>query len=218
MWRPGVSSDDGENPVHAIVIADADMLGEQFFQLRRQGVEDLNFDNVTFLLNAVDRLAGDDSFIELRKRRRRHRTPRDRGGANPQVRGGPAGGDAPRGAGGRGKARGGTGPAWMPPSRPCRAAPTLDAQTKRIMISNQERIENRRLSVARSNIEDEKERLIEGARGDMEAAVRAIQNTIKLVAVALSPRPGVPAVPAGFRQAAPAGGRGRGAAPAGGDL
>ena len=57
------------------------------------------------------------------------------------------------------------------------------------MISNQERIENRRLSVARSNIEDEKERLIEGARGDMEAAVRAIQNTIKLVAVALSPVP-----------------------------
>ena len=57
------------------------------------------------------------------------------------------------------------------------------------MIANQERIENRRLTVARSNIEDEKERLIETARADMESAVRAIQNTIKLVAVALSPVP-----------------------------
>ena len=65
----------------------------------------------------------------------------------------------------------------------------MDAQTKRIMISNQERIENRRLTVARSNIEDERERLIEAARGDMEAAVRGIQNTIKLVAVMLSPVP-----------------------------
>ena len=65
----------------------------------------------------------------------------------------------------------------------------LDAQTKRIMIANQERIENRRLAVARSKIEDEKERLIEAARGDMEGAVRGIQNTIKLLAVALSPVP-----------------------------
>ena len=29
------------------------MMGEQFFQLRRQGMGDLSFDNVTFLLNAV---------------------------------------------------------------------------------------------------------------------------------------------------------------------
>ena len=31
-----VASEDEENPIHAIVIADADMMGEQFFQLRRK--------------------------------------------------------------------------------------------------------------------------------------------------------------------------------------
>ena len=183
-----VSGTGEDSPVHAIVIADADMLGEQFFELRRQGVEDLNFDNVTFLLNAVDRLAGDDSFIDLRKRRRAHRTlerveAQTRSYEEDRLEE--------------------TRVAEQEAEEKLKAAQErldaavqalqdrtdLDAQTKRIMISNQERIENRRLTVARSNIEDEKERLIEAARGDMEAAVRGIQNTIKLVAVVLSPVP-----------------------------
>src|ERR1019366_8086269 len=61
-------------PLNAIVIADADMMSEQFFELRRHGVENLTFDNVTFLLTAVDHLAGDPSFIALRKRRPKQRT------------------------------------------------------------------------------------------------------------------------------------------------
>ena len=183
-----VYSEAEENAIHAIVIADADMMGEQFFQLRRQGVEDLNFDNVTFLLNAVDRLAGDDSFIDLRKRRRRHRTletveARTRSYEEDRL-------EETRRAEQEAEEKLKTAQARLDAAvQELQERSDLDAQTKRIMISNQERIENRRLSVARSNIEDEKERLIEAARGDMEGAVRAIQNTIKLLAVALSPVP-----------------------------
>lgn len=183
-----VASDDAEQPVHAIVIADADMLGEQFFQLRRQGVEELNFDNVTFLLNAVDRLAGDDSFIALRKRRRRHRTletveARTRRYEEDRL-------EQTRKAEQEAEEKLNAAQARLDAAvQALQDRTDLDAQTKRIMIANQERIENRRLTVARSNIEDEKERLIETARGEMEGAVRAIQNTIKLLAVALSPVP-----------------------------
>jgi hypothetical protein len=65
----------------------------------------------------------------------------------------------------------------------------LDGQTKSIMIANVENVENRRLSVARTNIEDEKERAIERSRADMEASIRTIQNTIKVLAVVLPPIP-----------------------------
>ena len=163
-------------------------MGEQFFQLRRQGVEGFSFDNVTFLLNSVDRLAGDDSFIALRKRRRQHRTletveARTRSYEEDRL-------EETRRAEQEAEEKLNGAQARLDVAvEELRNRTDLDAQTKRIMIANQERIENRRLTVARSNIEDEKERLIETARADMESAVRAIQNTIKLVAVALSPVP-----------------------------
>ncbi len=183
-----ITGGDESQPVNAIVIADSDMMGEQFFELRRQGIEELSFDNVTFLLNAVDQLAGDDSFIALRKRRRQHRTlttveARTRSYEENRLEE--------------------TRKTEIEAEEKLKAAQErldaavknledrtdLDIQTKRIMIANQQRIENRRLSVARSNIEDEKERRLEAARADMEAGIRQIQNTIKMLAVALSPVP-----------------------------
>ncbi len=65
--------------VNVAVVADIDMLTPTFFALREQGdIEELgiafDFDNVTFVLNLLDDLAGDTRFIEIRKRRPKHRT------------------------------------------------------------------------------------------------------------------------------------------------
>lgn len=60
--------------LNVIYVADLDMISDTFFQIRDQKWQGLNLDNVTFILNCVDDLVGDDTFIDLRKRRPQHRT------------------------------------------------------------------------------------------------------------------------------------------------
>jgi ABC-2 type transport system permease protein len=65
--------------MNVVLVADVDMVGDQFFRWREAGGIpgldiDISFDNVNFALNALDSLAGDERFLELRKRRPQHRT------------------------------------------------------------------------------------------------------------------------------------------------
>jgi ABC-2 type transport system permease protein len=69
----------GDRTINVVLVADLDMLTREFFRLREQGnIPEMgihfDFDNVTFVLNALDRLTGDERFIELRSRRPKHRT------------------------------------------------------------------------------------------------------------------------------------------------
>jgi ABC-2 type transport system permease protein len=68
-----------EANVDAVVVADIDVLHSAFFGIRAQGDDPerpvaLDFDNVNFVLNSIDALAGDDRFIAIRSRRPAHRT------------------------------------------------------------------------------------------------------------------------------------------------
>jgi ABC-2 type transport system permease protein len=63
-------------PVRAVIVADIDLLDARIFGLRSRQDEvfGLDFDNVELVLNVLDQLAGDDRFIEIRKRKPKHRT------------------------------------------------------------------------------------------------------------------------------------------------
>jgi len=68
-----------EVDLHVVLVADIDMLSDAFFQIREMGDSlenevNFQFDNVTFILNVLDKLAGDERLIEIRKRRPRHHT------------------------------------------------------------------------------------------------------------------------------------------------
>jgi ABC-type transport system involved in multi-copper enzyme maturation permease subunit/ABC-type uncharacterized transport system involved in gliding motility auxiliary subunit len=78
--RPAATATQGEgaNPpeINTVVVTDIDMLYPAFFMMRERGTSDnnLDLDNVAFVLNIIDELAGDDRFMGVRTRRRSHRT------------------------------------------------------------------------------------------------------------------------------------------------
>ena len=63
-----------EEKVDLVIFSDIDFISDQFFAIRREGISDLDFDNVTIFLNAIDFLSGDKDFIELRNKRKQHRS------------------------------------------------------------------------------------------------------------------------------------------------
>lgn len=77
--NPAAAAKPAEKKINVILVSDVDLLTPGFFRLREQGdipESDIrfDFDNVNFVLNVLDFLAGDESFIELRGREPKHRT------------------------------------------------------------------------------------------------------------------------------------------------
>ncbi len=67
-----------KNNIDVVLVADIDWIAPIIFQLREMGnnqdmLVDWKFQNVPFVLNILDSLAGDDRFIDIRKRTRSHR-------------------------------------------------------------------------------------------------------------------------------------------------
>ena len=65
------------NQMNVILVADSDVLADPFFNIRSRGPDSdfpLDVDNVTLCLNLIDSLSGENSLLEIRNRRRLHRT------------------------------------------------------------------------------------------------------------------------------------------------
>jgi len=74
------SASVASQPVNVVLVSDMDLFAPDFFRIRTAGGInadmglDLDVDNVSFVLNIVDYLADDNRFLEIRKKRRLHRT------------------------------------------------------------------------------------------------------------------------------------------------
>jgi ABC-2 type transport system permease protein len=62
--------------IHVVYVADIDLLGDEFLGIRARPDRQLEFrfDNVTFVLNVLDSLVGDERFIDIRSRKLRYST------------------------------------------------------------------------------------------------------------------------------------------------
>ncbi len=183
-----VEEPQAERRINVIMVADVDSISETFFQLRRQGAEGLNFDNVTFALNCIDVLAGDESFVALRKHRPRHRTLARVDGLMEEFeeksRVETEAAEA-RAAGQLVEAQG----RLDKKVDEVRQRADLDERTKKIMLKSLQESENRRFEVTKATIEQEKEKSIARALADKEMAEARIQRGIKWRAALLPPIP-----------------------------
>jgi len=178
-----------------VVLADLDLFSNQFFQLRDQGPDvdgdglvDLRFDNVPFLLNLVDSLAGDDRFIELRKRQPKFRRltwvdeqtedaratlEKERTKANENAK----------------KEIDEAQKALDEAVAAIKGRTDLDEQTKEVMAVSAQEAESRRLQVKEDKIQREKAKAINRIETDHKRKIDEVQDRVRILAVVLPPVP-----------------------------
>jgi ABC-2 type transport system permease protein len=174
--------------IKVIAIADLDMIGEQFFELRRQKIPNLEFDNVTFVLNCVDVLSGDDSFVALRKKRPKHRTllaleAQTKKFIDEFERQTKSAEDAAKDKLDQAQK------AFDKQVDQVKSRTDYDERTKDIMVANLQAVASRRLDFDKAKIQDEKLTLIREARADSEQKTRVIENRVRFLALAIPPLP-----------------------------
>lgn len=178
----------GAKNLNVLLASDLDMISEEFFRIRESGLAGLEFDNVTFILNAVDQLAGEESLLELRKRRRVFRTlerveSRRREETNVTQ-------DAIRVAEADAEARLAQARARFDGRiKEIEGRQDLDATTKQVMVESVRQAEQRRLDADTAALEDQKRQRIEDARLATQSSLERLQTSIRVTALTLPPVP-----------------------------
>jgi ABC-2 type transport system permease protein len=187
----------GAREINAIVLSDLDMFADSFFSFHERGGDldgdgliDMRFDNVTFLLNAIDSLLSDTRFIDLRKRQpefrrltkvdemtekategRRARLKAASEAANKRIEEAQTSLDQAVAA--------------------IRAETGIDDRTKEIKIRAAEEAENRRLQAQTEQIEREKAQEIDRVKAEHAREVDEVRDRIRVAAVLAPPLPAI---------------------------
>ena len=174
--------------INVIAIADLDFMGEQFFELRKRKIEDLEFDNVPFVLNCVDVLAGDESFVRLRRKRPVHRRLEaleaqaksfDKELAEKTKQAEDMASDELAVAQ----------KAFEKQVEAVQSHAEWDERTKEIQLANLQKVAQRRLDVAKQTIEDKKLNEIREGKAESERHIRGIRNRVRFAAAVIPPLP-----------------------------
>ena len=185
-----ITSTDKKRKRNVIFVADIDLISDWFFHERAFSDAELNFDNVPFILNAVDVLAGDDRYIELRKRRgtkrsltrvemqtaqfRKQRTKEQEKAVADAKKELQAAKDR-----------------FATRRQEIEDDKSLSPRTKQLMLRNLQETESRRVAVAEANINDEKKARIDSIKARTERQVRATERYYQWISAVIPPIPAV---------------------------
>lgn len=195
ITREGDAEGEGPKPRNVVVLTDLDMFGQLFSQMYEKGTDfdgdgfdDVRFDNVPFFLNLIDTLAGDDRFIELRKRQQNYRrlskvdefTEKAR---KQRLESTEAANQLAE------KKREEAQEQLDAAVAKIQERTDLDETTKATMLKSLEETANRRLQGEQEKIEREKQRTMERIKIEHRRAVDEVQNRIRLFSVLIPPIP-----------------------------
>jgi ABC-2 type transport system permease protein len=190
---PAPPAKEGQPPgpaanINVIFVADLDCISNEFFSLRNEAPEGLMLDNVTFVLNAVDVLAGDTSYVDLRKRRPKHRTLEKfenlTKSHNQRML------DETKDAEEKASKELADAQARLDAKvDEVKKRTDLDERRKEMEIANQQQVEQKRLDVAKREIEDRKKAAIERSKATKNQSVSSIKKSIRMLAAFLAPVP-----------------------------
>lgn len=179
--------------LNVVVVADIDCLARDFFFIREigkgeEGQTQFEFDNVTFVLNALDVLAGDKRFLQIRKRRRVHRTLDNleslteaaRAEAAKQREASTKGMEARRAEAQN---------AFGERIAEIQQNEELDPRTKQIQIQMARQNGQRALDVTLAQLQRERDEKLEVIERELAMKIRGVQDRYKLWAVLLPPLP-----------------------------
>lgn len=180
------------NAFDAIVVADLDLISDIVYSLRAQaqgGEGDLpELDNIGFVGNCIDALAGKTDYLELRKLRPKHRTLErfERYKAEQAKVQTQAAADAK-------KVKDDTLAAARKrlddKLKEIEESTTLDPRTKRVMLTAAQEREQKKLEAETRKVEDEERAQVRKSRATLESKLKEERNRIRLLAVLLPPLP-----------------------------
>lgn len=184
---------EDSSPINAVLVSDIDCLSDAFFIIRERGEEEntivqWNFQNVAFVLNTLDSLAGDDRFLEVRKRTRRHQILKKIEEATESYRDTAADqrDDAIKDA----KAQITSAQEdFALKIQEIQANPDLSSVEKRQRMEQAQILYGRTRDVLVAKIEKDRDREIRQTERNLAAEVRGVQDFYKLCAVLLPPIP-----------------------------
>ncbi len=181
------AKDQGEK-VNVIYVCDVDFIMDSFIDIRDRELYNLSLDNVTFALNCVDQLAGEESLIPLRKRRAKERTLTAVEAAT-QVFTKKRNEERKKAEEDAKKQLEEAKKRLQKQVDTVQNDKTLDQRSKVMKMQILQEEESRRLAIEESEIENKKKQQIEKARNESEREIRSLEFRYSLLSVILPPIP-----------------------------
>jgi len=182
-----ITSDENVG-LNVIYVADVDCISDTIFDIVRNERFNLKLDNVTFALNAVDLLADDTRYINLRKRRGEHRTLVEIQKLTQKSR------DTSQEAVQKAEDDAETELEEAKKNLAMRQKAIEDnkdltEREKDVQLKTAQQDQQRRLEVAEAEINRKKQLTIERAKGEAQRKILDQERTIKRLAIAIPPLP-----------------------------